>query len=81
MDKGPIASNAFGFSQLPRFNKRSFVPENADLTDLDTVVDLYEKLEAKTCADAGKFGKSLNSENLRNISGKVISRIVIAMRR
>ena len=32
-------------AQLPVYQKRSFVPENADLTDVSTVVGLYEKLE------------------------------------
>lgn len=38
-------------AQLPVYQKRAFVPENADLTDLATVVGLYEKLETKpiTC--------------------------------
>jgi len=35
------------FTQLPVYQKRLFVPENADLTDLNTVVGLYEKLENK----------------------------------
>ncbi len=34
-------------AQLPAYQKRVFVPENADLTDLTTVVGLYEKLEMK----------------------------------
>ena len=34
-------------AQLPVYQKRVFVPENADLTDLATVVGLYEKLEKK----------------------------------
>jgi oligoendopeptidase F len=34
-------------AQLPVYQKRVFVPENADLTDVSTVVGLYEKLEAK----------------------------------
>jgi len=33
--------------QLPNFQKRVFVPEGADLTDLATVVGLYERLEQK----------------------------------
>src|SRR5580698_8746793 len=32
---------------LPVYQKRVFVPEGADLTDLVTVVSLYEKLEVK----------------------------------
>ena len=32
-------------SELPVYQKRTFVPEKADLTDLTTVVGLYEKLE------------------------------------
>jgi len=32
-------------AQLPAYQKRIFVPENADLTDVTTVVGLYEKLE------------------------------------
>jgi oligoendopeptidase F len=32
-------------AQLPVYQKRVFVPEEADLTDLATVVGLYEKLE------------------------------------
>ncbi|MBF0571892.1 MAG: M3 family oligoendopeptidase [Candidatus Omnitrophica bacterium] len=31
--------------QLPVYQKRIFVPENADLTDVSTVLGLYEKLE------------------------------------
>ena len=34
-------------AQLPVYQKRVFVPENADLTDVDTLVGLYEKLETK----------------------------------
>ena len=34
-------------AQLPVYQKRSFVPETADLTDVVTVVGLYEKLEMK----------------------------------
>jgi oligoendopeptidase F len=33
--------------QLPHYQKRVFVPENADLTDVSTVTGLYEKLAAK----------------------------------
>ncbi len=33
--------------QLPVFQKRHFVPENADLTDAKTVVDLYTQLESR----------------------------------
>ena len=39
-------------AQLPVYQKRVFVPENADLTDLTTVVDLYKKLEMKPIASA-----------------------------
>ena len=39
-------------TQLPVYQKRIFVPENADLTDVDTVVGLYEKLEAKPITSA-----------------------------
>ena len=35
-------------AKLPAYQKRVFVPEGADLTDVATVVGLYEKLEAKT---------------------------------
>jgi len=34
-------------AQLPAYQKRVFMPENADLTDLATVIGLYEKLEKK----------------------------------
>jgi oligoendopeptidase F len=34
-------------TQLPVYQKRIFVPENADLTDLAVVVGLHEKLEAQ----------------------------------
>jgi oligoendopeptidase F len=34
-------------AQLPQYQKRVFVPENADLTDVKTVAGLYEKLAAK----------------------------------
>ena len=37
-------------TQLPVYQKRLFVPQNADLTDVATVVSLYEKLEKKTIA-------------------------------
>jgi len=39
-------------AQLPVYQKRVFVPENADLTDLNTVVGLYEKLELQQIASA-----------------------------
>ena len=34
-------------SELPNFQKRGFVPDQAELTDLATVVGLYERLEKK----------------------------------
>jgi oligoendopeptidase F len=37
-------------AQLPAYQKRVFVPENADLTDVDTVAGLYKKLETKPIA-------------------------------
>jgi oligoendopeptidase F len=39
-------------AHLPVYQKRVFVPENADLTDVSTVVGLYEKLEAKSISSA-----------------------------
>ena len=39
-------------AQLPVYQKRVFVPENADLTDVSTVVGLYEKLEKKPITSA-----------------------------
>ena len=33
------------FTQIPAYQQRVFVPENADLTDVKTVVGLYEQLE------------------------------------
>jgi len=39
-------------TQLPIYKKRVFVPENADLTDVSTVVGLYEKLEARSITSA-----------------------------
>jgi len=39
-------------TQLPVFQKRIFVPENADLTDVNTVVGLYEKLEKDPISSA-----------------------------
>ena len=39
-------------TQLPNYQKRVFVPENADLTDVKTVVGLYEKLENKPVTTA-----------------------------
>ena len=40
------------FPQLLAYKKRTFVPEGADLTDLATVVGLYEKLEAMPITSA-----------------------------
>jgi oligoendopeptidase F len=34
-------------AKLPVYQKRAFVPENADLTDVAVVLGLYEKLESK----------------------------------
>ena len=42
-------------TQLPNYQKRVFVPANADLTDLATVVGLYEKLEAMPVTSAGEL--------------------------
>jgi len=39
-------------AQLPVYQKRAFVPENVDLTDVNTVVGLYEKLENKPIRSA-----------------------------
>jgi len=39
-------------TQLPRYQKRVFVPENVDLTDVNAVVGLYEKLENKPIGSA-----------------------------
>ncbi len=39
-------------AQLPAYQKRVFVPENADLTDLATVAGLYEKLEKEPISSA-----------------------------
>ena len=39
-------------NQLQAYQKRVFVPLNADLTDLNTVVGLYEKLEQSTITSA-----------------------------
>jgi oligoendopeptidase F len=41
-------------ANLPPYQKRAFVPENADLTDPSTVLGLYERLEKKplgSCAE------------------------------
>src|SRR5271154_5639980 len=40
------------FPQLLAYKKRTFVPENADLTDVKTVVGLYEKLDEKPIISA-----------------------------
>jgi oligoendopeptidase F len=42
-------------AKLPVYQKRTFVPGNADLTDLATVAGLYEKLEAEEITSAGEF--------------------------
>jgi len=39
-------------THLPAYQKRVFVPEGADLTDVTTVVGLYEKLEKKLIGSA-----------------------------
>jgi oligoendopeptidase F len=39
-------------AQLPVYQKRGFVPENADLTDVGTVVGLYERLEKQSINSA-----------------------------
>ena len=39
-------------AQLPVYQKRRFVPENADLTDVNTVVGLHENLEKKPITSA-----------------------------
>jgi len=39
-------------TQLPVYQKRVFVPENADLVDVSTVVALYEKLEKEAINSA-----------------------------
>src|SRR5580698_3196977 len=39
-------------AKLPVYQKRVFVPENVDLTDVNTVVALYEKLEAQPITSA-----------------------------
>ncbi len=42
-------------TQLPVYQKRAFVPQNADLTDLATVKSLYERLEAQIINSASSL--------------------------
>ena len=39
-------------TQLPVYQRRIFIPENVDLTDVSIVVRLYEKLEARSICSA-----------------------------